>query len=211
MITWDCRRDRRTFQNYLSRIPSIGTIAFTPETSVERWRIVATWKSCRRDQQKSGVWRGREKGDRRGIGLGEDCIPRVKLRRSRDDAWHRILAAFVEARGWEQLGTELFIELCFEDRPTRPFSFATCRFTSLFGQIRRYRSGATTFTRRKVSVNVVSFSDSRSRTSQNLSAFFVSVITLNYARHVLRKVAISGRDGNLRDFFLRNSEKTGSL
>lgn len=111
-----------------------------------------------------------------------------------------------EARGWEQLGAELFIELCFEDRPTRPFSFATCRFTSLFGQIRRYRSGATTFTRRKVSVNVVSFSDSRSRTSQNLSAFFVSVITLNYARHVLRKVAISGRDGNLRDFFLRNSE-----
>lgn len=111
-----------------------------------------------------------------------------------------------EARGWEQLGAELFIELCFEDRPTRPFSFATCRFTSLFGQIWRYRSGATTFTRRKVSVNVVSFSDSRSRTSQNLSAFFVSVITLNYARHVLRKVAISGRDGNLRDFFLRNSE-----
>lgn len=54
-----------------------------------------------------------------------------------------------------------------EDRgPTRPFFFATCSFTSLFGQIRRYRSGATTFTRRKVSVNVVSFSDNQSRTSQ---------------------------------------------
>lgn len=88
------------------------------------------------------------------------------------------------------MGAELFIELCFEDRPTRPFSFATCRFTSLFGQIRRYRSGATTFTRRKVSVNVVSFSDSRSRTSQNLSAFFVSVITLNYARHVRYQSAV---------------------
>lgn len=112
-IAWGCRRDQRTFQNYLSRIPSIGTITFTLETSAERWRIVATWKSCRRGQRKSRVWRGREKGDRRrGIGLGEDCIPRVKSRGSRDDAWHGILAAFVEARGWEQLGAELFIELC---------------------------------------------------------------------------------------------------
>lgn len=72
-------------------------------------------------------------------------------------------------------------------------------------------SGATTFARRKVSVNVVSFSDSQIEDKPDLSAFFVSVIMLNYATRVLRKVPINGRDGNLRDFFLHNSEKTGSL
>lgn len=62
-------------------------------------------------------------------------------------------------------------------------------------------SGATTFARRKVSVNVVSFSDSQIEDKPDLSAFFVSVIMLNYATRVLRKVPINGRDGNLRDFF----------
>lgn len=59
VIAWECRRrDQRERSKIisLSRVPSIETITFTLETSVERWRIVATWKSCRRDQRKSRVW-----------------------------------------------------------------------------------------------------------------------------------------------------------
>lgn len=205
-IAWGCRRGRRTFPKLsLSRIPSIGTrITFTPETSVERWRIVATWKSCRRGQRKSRGWRGREKGDRRGIGLGMKIAFRVW--NCGDDAWHRILAAFVErpVDGWEQNWEQNCLSnfaRCFDQ--LAPFSSprvvvsrrCLVRFEDMDG------SGATTFARRKVSVNVVSFSDSQIEDKPDLSAFFVSVIMLNYATRVLRKVPINGRDGNLRDFF----------
>lgn len=91
----------------------------------------------------------------------------------------------------------------FEDRANSPLFLrhVYSSLASFFGQIGRYRSGATTFTRRKVSVNVVSFSDGQIEDKpEDLSAFFVSVIMLDYARRVLRKVPIetAGRDGNLR-------------
>lgn len=175
-IAWGCRRGRRTFPKLsLSRIPSIGTrITFTPETSVERWRIVATWKSCRRGQRKSRVWRGREKGDRRGIGLGMKIAFRVW--NCGDDAWHRILAAFVErpVDGWEQNWEQNCLSnfaRCFDQ--LAPFSSprvvvsrrCLVRFEDMDG------SGATTFARRKVSVNVVSFSDSQIEDKPDLSVF----------------------------------------
>lgn len=127
---------------------------------------------------------------------------------TRDTEFSRHLSRPVGGNSWEQNCLSNFASRIDQLAPFPSPRVGSRRCLVRFEDI---GSGATTFTRRKVSVNVVSFSDSRSRTSQNLSAFFVSVITLNYARHVLRKVPISGRDGNLRDFFLRNSEKTGSL
>lgn len=130
VIAWECRRrDQRERSKIisLSRVPSIETITFTLETSVERWRIVATWKSCRRDQRKSRVWwRGVGKrwstGNRARWRLHSACeIAGIPLWRVTPNS----RGICRGSRGWERLGAQLFIELCLDVRRSgqlAPFS-----------------------------------------------------------------------------------------
>lgn len=201
----------------LSRVPSIETITFTLETSVERsanCRYMEILSS--RPTEVSGVVKGcgKKVGNRARWRLHSACeIAGIPLWRVTPNS----RGICRGSRGWERLGAQLFIELCLEDRANSPLFLrhVYSSLASFFGQIGRYRSGATTFTRRKVSVNVVSFSDGQIEDKpEDLSAFFVSVIMLDYARRDLRKVPIetAGRDGNLRWIFsLELGEDDGIL